>query len=116
MTTEELQKLRAICDERRSRDEFRSAITPTTVLGLLDEVERLQAQVDEDAATKDMLRRNHERQCANRNAALSDLVAMTAARDELAEIAEGAIGAETSLERVREGLERVAELRKVGAK
>lgn len=121
---EEAEKLRRPCVQCASSDRSldASATCSTCVANLREQLAVVRKQADDMLAVND----EQEERLASATAAaerrlqdmallVEQLVAMTAARDELAEIAEGAIGDDTSLECVREGLERVTELRKVGA-
>lgn len=83
---------------------FIAAANPRTVISLIDAYERMSRQeqyvVDSGNKRIEVLEKQ--------------LAAIAKARDALAEIAEGAIGEDDSLECVREAREQIAELRKVG--
>lgn len=96
--------LKDIADAHHDRDSARQQLAAAQ-----GEVEKhKQATRNAWAAQHDALTKLHD--------AKLRLEDVTAARDEACEIAAGAIGDDTSLECVRESLERLAELQRIGAK
>ncbi len=100
---------------------FIAAANPTTVLALLDRIAELERACDAHAEVANesgdrasALRAKVSDMRSERLRVEDQLAAMTAARDDLAEIAEAAMRCHKIIDSV--AVERIADLRKVGAK